>query len=176
MKFILNLFKSIVIGAWLIIAIFVTVCLLSQNQFNVSVLGDKTLLKIDNDEFDPTYKNGDLVIVKKEANKKMKIGDSVFFYNGNKENEYLINMGKITKITPVTSMETTFEINGEPFSSEYVIGREDTVTKYSHVGMVLGAFESRWGYLFLVILPTLFAFVYEIFRIVEEVKEAKKES
>jgi hypothetical protein len=42
-------------------------------------------------------------------------------------------------------------------------------------GLVLSIFESRWGFMFLVIFPTLFALVYEIYSVVEEAKSIKDE-
>ena len=43
------------------------------------------------------------------------------------------------------------------------------------VGAVLNIFSSKWGFMFLVIFPTLFALVYEIYSVVEEAKRIKKE-
>lgn len=174
MKF-LDIIKRILIGIWVIVAIFVTVCLLSYNKFNISVIGKTTLLIIDNNELKPDLKSGDLVLVKKDLDKNIVVGDKVFFYNGNKAKEILINLGDVTDKTTVNDTETTFEIEGKPVSKEYVIGKFTDSKKIAYLGLALKIFESRWGYLFLVILPTLFAFVYEIFKIVEEVKSARKD-
>ena len=176
MRFLWNFLKSIVIGAWLIVAIFVTICLLSYNEFNVSVLGSNTLLIIDNEEHEPDFVSGDLAIVKRNSDKKINVGDKVFFYNGNKANEFLINIGTVTDKETVTATESTYEIEGELVSGSYVIGKVDGTMILHHGGTVLQIFESRWGYLFLVILPVLFAFVYEIMKIIEEVKKTRKEA
>ena len=70
------------------------------------------------------------------------------------------------------SMEIDF--NDNKVSGEYVIGKQDTAKVYHGLGTVLGILTSKWGFLFLIILPTLFAIVYEIMMIIELVKENKK--
>ena len=42
------------------------------------------------------------------------------------------------------------------------------------VGAVLGALESQWGFLFLIVFPSLVAFLYEAYIVVQEVREIKK--
>ena len=153
MKYLIKVIKDLFIGAWIIVAIFVTVCLLSYNEFNIPVFGKTTLLVIDNDELEP--------------------GDRVFFYNGNKANEYLINIGEVTDKYAVTSKETTYNINNTKVSGSYVIGRVDATKISPNVGRILGIFLSKWGYMFLVIFPTIFAIIYEILMIVDASKTLK---
>ena len=114
MKYLIKVIKDLFIGAWIIVAIFVTVCLLSYNEFNIPVFGKTTLLVIDNDELEPEFNEGDLLIIKRESNKKINAGDRVFFYNGNKANEYLINIGEVTDKYAVTSKETTVGLASTP--------------------------------------------------------------
>ena len=173
MKVLGNIVKSIVVGLWLIVAIFVTVCLLSYNEFNVPVMGKTSLLIIDNEELEPDFKDRDLVIVKRESDKKINVGDKVFFYNGNKSTEYLINIGEVEDVESVTAMESTFKINGQSVSGQYVIGRVNGVSKMANFGLILSLLTSKWGFIFVVILPTLFALVYEVVAIVTEVKKNK---
>ena len=176
MNLILKILKNILIGAWIVMAIFITICLLSYNEYNITVINRNSFLVIENDELEPKYNEGELVIVKRESDKKINIGDEVFFYNGNKTNEFLINVGKVTDKREVTSTETTYEIEGAAVSGAYVIGKADGAKVMPHMGTVLSIVESRWGFMFLVILPTLFATVYEISIIVEEVKKERKGS
>jgi len=176
MNVLVKLIKNILISVWIIIAIAVTICLLSYNEFNVTVINKNTLLVIDNDELEPDLTEGDLVIAKRESDKKIEIGDKVYFYNGNKSNEYLINIGQVTDKEIVTSTETTYEIEGKAVSGSYVIGKADSATIIHNLGYVVGILQSRWGYMFLIILPAVFALVYEIILIAEEVKKTKKEA
>ena len=173
---VLKLLRNLVIGIWIIVSIFVTICLLSYNDFNITVLGKNTLLIMDNDELEPEYKEGALIIVKRQSNSKINIGDKVFFYNDSNSIEYLINIGEITDKEQVTNKETTFKIEDLLVSSEFVIGKADEVKVMNHMGTILGIFLSRWGFLFLVVLPTLFAVVYEVIMVVEEAKKKRKEA
>ena len=56
-----------------------------------------------------------------------------------------------------------------------MIGLANGAIVYHKWGKVLEILESKWGFMFLVILPTLFAIVYEVFAIIDEAREVKKE-
>ena len=166
--------RNLLIGVWIIVALFVTVCLLSYNDFNVTVLGKTTLLVIDNDELSPAYNDRDLVLIKRTTDSKIEVGDKVFFYNGDNALEYVINIEEIAEKEVVNPKETTYKIKDALISGNYVIGRTEDAKVIPNLGLALNIFTSQWGFMFLVILPTLFALVYEIITIVNEVKAAKK--
>ena len=67
MKVLKNIIVNFLIVIWLVIAIATTICLFSYNQFNISEIAGYTLLIIDNMEMEPTFKNGDLVLVSSEG-------------------------------------------------------------------------------------------------------------
>ena len=66
-------------------------------------------------------------------------------------------------------------LDGQKVSGEYIIGKLDTTKTYHGLGTLLGIFTSRWGFMFLVIFPTLFAIIYEIMLVVEARRAMKKE-
>ena len=51
-----------------------------------------------------------------------------------------------------------------------MIGKTETAKKYAGLGQVLSVLESRFGFLILVILPTLILFLYELYRVIIEIK------
>lgn len=53
-------------------AIALTICLLNYNKFKITVLNDKSLIIVKDNELEPTYKKGDLIIVTKNPNKDVK--------------------------------------------------------------------------------------------------------
>lgn len=61
---------KIVIGVLLIpyfiVAIFLTVCLLNYNDYNVTVFNNKSLIIIRDSSLEPTYKKNDLVVIEKK--------------------------------------------------------------------------------------------------------------
>ena len=162
-----NFILDLIIGAWLVVAIFVTVCLLSYNDFNVSMFGKTSLLIIDSDFMEPDYYEGDLLFIKRNNDSKINPGDKVFYYNSALTSSVFIYLDTVSAKEPVTKDETTFIIDGQRVSGEYVIGKVDSTKVYHKLGTYLAIFTSRWGFMFLVIFPTLFAIIYEIMMIVE---------
>lgn len=176
MKKIGSFIWNIIVIAWLIVAIFVTVCLLSYNDYRVIKFGSNSLLIMDSDELEPDFLEGDLLIVKKNSNNKIDIGDKVFYYNTAKNSNTLIYTGTVNDKEEITKSETTFDVDGQKVSSEHVIGKFSTVKVFHNFGTILGVFTSKWGFMFLVIFPTLFAIIYEIIAIVEAFRESKRET
>lgn len=174
MKSIGRFLLSVIITTWLIVAIFVTVCLLSYNEFKVSTFGKTALVVIDNDELEPEYLEGDLLVVKRNSNAKINVGDRVFYYNSAKNSSTLIYNGIVQEKKDIDKNETTFLVDNEKVSSEYIIGKAETSKVYHKVGAVLNIFSSKWGFMFLVIFPTLFAIIYEIVMIFESRRNIKE--
>ena len=58
-------------------AIFVTVCLLSYNEFKVTTFGKTSLLIVDSDEMEPEFLEGDLLVLKRNSDNKINVGDRV---------------------------------------------------------------------------------------------------
>ncbi len=168
-----NLILEFLIGTWLVIAIFVTICLLSYNDFKVSTFGKDSLLIIDSDAMEPEFYEGDLVIVKRNSDNKINPGDKVFYYNSALTSDVWIYLDTVTSKQPVTRDETTFVIADEKVSGQYVIGKADGVKVFHKLGTFLGIFTSKWGYMFLVIFPTLFAIIYEIMIVIEARRQLK---
>ena len=68
MKKILKILFGVFVTLYLIVAIFLTICLLSYNDYKISVIGDKSLIILEDDSLAPTYKKGSLLIVEKNNN------------------------------------------------------------------------------------------------------------
>ncbi|HQC84150.1 MAG TPA: hypothetical protein PLB45_04725 [Bacilli bacterium] len=174
MKKVLNVFKWIVIGIWFIFALTTTICLISYNDYKVTQMGKYSVIIVDNTDLEPTFNETDLLIVKKDSQKNYKVGDYIFFYNGNKTGTNYINYGEITDIQPDAEAEYAYFIGDTKVSYSDVIGLSNSTKIVKGWGIVLAIFESQWGFMFLVILPTLFALVYEIYSIVVEIKNNMK--
>ena len=171
-----NFILDVVIGTWLVVAIFVTVCLLSYNDFQVQVFEKSTLLVIDSDSMEPYFYEGDLVIVKRNSDNKINVGDKVFYYNSAMDSNVWIYLDTVQDKKMVTRDEATYTLNNEVVSGEYIIGKADGALVHHKLGTVLNIFTSRWGFMFLVIFPTLFAIIYEIMMIVAARHELKTDT
>ena len=180
MKFLLKLIKGIIIFIWALVAIITTVCLISLNEFGVTEIGKKTVFVIDDDSNEPQFHENDLIIATKLSESKYKAGDSVFYYLDNSKDSIIIKSGIVKSIDVNDSAEDTFHFLKKSITSEddtddliaysRIIGKTDEVKSYSKLGAVLNVLESKFGFLFLIILPTIFATVYEVYSIIEEVK------
>ena len=55
-----------------------------------------------------------------------------------------------------------------------MLGSADNDTKFAVLGTVLGILESKWGFLFIIVLPALLAFIYQIGVVISELRETKE--
>lgn len=155
-----------------IIAIFVTICLLSYNKYKISEFGDSALIIIDNRELEPDFKKGDLVIA--DRSYKLEKGEKVFFYDTSNP-VVTIKVAGIKDMQEITPGDITYTLEGNLIvKSEEVIGPADKVTQISKVGTILGILESKWGFLALIVFPSLIAFLYEISELFLEIKNGSK--
>ena len=158
---------GIIVAFYILVSIFITVCLVNYNDYSIITADDNSL--------NPDFKKGDLLVVKKNDNEDVKINDSIFFYN-NYKNVVSVNMAKVTNSRRINDMEYTFTVDGDyDISSEYFIGKVDTTVKYDKIGRIYDIFTSRYGYLFIFILPILCLFLYEIVAVVREFKNYEDE-
>ena len=161
---------SIIIILYVIVAIFVTMCLLTFNKYKVSQFGDKTLVIIDHDDETLKYKNGDLVIVGLTGYENAEEGDNVFFYKDNG-----IKIAEIKKKNNYGEAGITFTIDGNyQVVHEDVIGTSNNETVIGGIGGILGALESKWGFLFLIVFPSMLAFLREIKELFMELTNKKR--
>ncbi len=175
MKKVLKIVAIVFAAIYIVIALGLTICLLNYNQYNITVLGNKTFIIVRDEELKPSFEKGNLVVVQKNKNEDIKVGDEIFFYNVH-QNEVGVNFGNVVRKEKVTDTETTFIMEGDlKISSEYVIGKAETSKIYNNLGSILSFLESRWGFLFLIIFPVLLMFIYEIYVVVMEIKKPTKE-
>ena len=175
MKKFMKILLSIVIVIYAIVAMFLTACLLNYNDYKITVFGDKSLIIVNDDTLKDKYKKGSLLVVDKNG-EEIKKGDEIIFYNIY-NNQVNISIAEVTAKEKITDTETTYTIKGDyDISSEYLIGSTKNVKAYGVIGAILGLLESRVGFLIFIILPITIAFLYEIYVLISEIKQAKKEA
>ncbi|MBR3163433.1 MAG: hypothetical protein IKF17_04985 [Clostridia bacterium] len=163
--------SNILFIVYAVIAIFVTVCLLSYNDYKVTEFGNNSLLLITDNSLEPRFKKGDLVIVDKSV--KARTGRKAFFYEKG-DTQIDVKLGTVEAMEKVTETETTYTFEGSlKKSSQYVIGTVDGAKVIPTVGGILSVLESKWGFLFLIVMPSLLAFIYQITVVVTEIRESK---
>ena len=63
--------------------------------------------------------------------------------------------------------------NGSNYSMEFIAGTPEKV--YNDIGLYLGIIESKWGFLFIVLVPSFLIFVYELYSLIVEIKYGSDE-
>ncbi len=169
-----RVFFNIIFMIYLVIAIFVTVCLLSYNDYKVSEFGTVSFVIVPDNKLNPDFNKGDLAIIDKADG--LEVGDKFLYYDVYNE-QVMIRLGTINDIDDSNEFDVKYLIDDGEYeiSDEYVIGPASTATIMPNVGTVLGIIESRWGFLFLIVLPALIAFVNQIMVVATGIKQAKKE-
>ena len=170
MKKVLKVIGILLIVCYMGVALFLTVCLLNYNDYNITEIGNKSLVIVRDDDLEPNFQKNDLVVVEKNKNNEIRSGDMLFFYN-TYQNQVSVNLGKVQKTQYVNEKETTYFMDGDlGISSQYVLGKAETSKVYSGLGRTLSFLESKWGFLFIIILPILVLFIYQIYAVILEMK------
>lgn len=169
MKEKLNFARNILIILYILLIIFITICLLSYNDYKVTEFGNTTILPVIDENLEPEYSVGDLLILKKNIS-DISVGDTIFFYRST-FGTTVVNFAKVTNIEIVTTEESTITVEGDyMFSSQYLIGKASTATIVPLVGHVISLLESKYGFLFLGVLPSLIIFLYTGYTLFLEVR------
>lgn len=168
MKRILDFIKNLFIFAYILVILFITVCLLAYNDYKLTVFGDKTLVPVIDDDLEPSYTVGDLLIIKRDKIEDVKVGDVIFFYR-TRSGETTINFAPVTDLEELTATETTITVEGDfRLSSTNFIGKTESASVIPNVGRILHTLESKWGFLFLGVFPSFLVFIYTLYSVVLE--------
>ena len=163
--------STILFIVYSIIAITVTVLLLSFNEYNVSVIGDYTIYIARDDALEPEYKKGSILLIESTSDKHVNVGDEIFLYKVISSNEFEVVTRTLVQKTQQGNRIVYTVSGGENYASEYFIGKTDEVTVInSPWGTILSILESKWGYLFCIVIVSLLLFLQEVFELIIELK------
>ena len=165
---------TILFVVYAIIAISVTVLLLTYNDYNNSVIGDYTVYIVTDDSLEPEYKQGSILLIKETNDRNVEIGDKIFIYKVINSAEYeVINTTLLAKTEQ--GRHTVYVVdNEESYITDYFIGKAEDTIVIEGWGYILSLLESRWGYLFCVVVVSLLLFLQEVFELVMEIKYLNK--
>lgn len=173
---ILQAIKSFIMGVlgciFFAFAIGVTILLLNFNKYGLTQFENTTIVMVSENIASETFKKGDLVLVKAKKISELEVGEEIFVYRLIANNKVLVEIGKVGQIY-LEEDAVAFE-NGDIFSNEFIIGTGDKV--YNKVGTYLSIVESKWGFLFIVLVPCLLIFIYEIYALIVEIKYGAEET
>lgn len=167
---VLNTIKRVVLSilgiAFFIFALSMTILLLNRNKYNITEFGDTSLIIIDSEISSDKYQEGDLLLVKNIRLDRIKVGDEIFAYSVDEKNVPHVNVGIVGEVY-LDEKAIAYE-NGSGFSSEFIIGQMSK--QYPKYGTFLSIFQSKWGFLFLILVPCFLIFIYELYSLIIEIK------
>ena len=169
MNKVIDIFKKILIVIYLIFTIIMTVLLLNFNKYVVSQFDETSLVIVKKSFASETYKRGSLVVVESKKIEDYKEGEEVFVYHLDGKGGANIQLGVVGQVYPEQDAITF--TNGGTYSSEFIIGTGEQV--YSGVGTILSIIESKWGFLFIILVPNFFLFIYQLYSLIVEIKYGK---
>ena len=178
MKKVGRFIANILIVVYAIIAITVTILLLSYNDYQMSVIGDYTFIIMKDDELEEAgYPEGALVLVKETKAKNINEGDHIFLYRNISTSQFEIKYAQvIMKDTSGGEYATKYVLDGNAIvDHEDVIGTTKDIKVIPHLGTILSILQSRYGYLFLIVVVSFIAFLYEIYELIMEIKYGERE-
>lgn len=164
---------TILFVIYAIIAILVTVLLLSFNEYNCSQIGGYTVYIVDDDSLEPEYEEGSILLIKETSDKHVQVGDEIFLYKVINSQEYEF-VNKTLKEKAQQGRHIVYEVeDGENYDSTYFVGKAEDTIVIKGWGRLLEFLESKWGYLFCIVVVSLLLFLQEVFDLVIEIKYGK---
>lgn len=171
LKIIKKVVFTIVGVGYFLFALCMTLLLLNFNKYNVTQFGDTSLIIINQDVSREEYDKGDLVIVESTQVENISIGDTLFCYKVDSNGNPLLEIGNVGEVY-LEEDAISFD-NGDTYSSRFIAGKP--VKVYDDIGSFLSVVESRWGFLFIVLVPCFLIFIYEIYALILEIKYGEEE-
>ena len=147
-------------------ALCMTILLLNFNDYGVTQFGDTSMVLIKEDLSNEKYTKGDLVLVRNKRVSKIEEGDEIFAYKLDKTGTPHLEIGLVGQVYEKEDA-IAFE-NGDSYSSEFIAGEAYEV--HNDIGTYLSIIESRWGFLFIVLVPIFLIFIYEVYALIIEIK------
>lgn len=162
----------------IVYVICITMGILLRNKYGYTQIEDYTFVTMQEEtyEYIDKAKEGDLLIVR--GSKKIEVGDVIYYYV-NINNQYVVKSGTVAEMTEgeTTSLYILNDDARTTVASTKVLGKESNL--YPTWGKILDVLMSRFGFLFLVLLPIMVVFIYQIYEFVmvlkyEEAEESTK--
>ena len=153
-----KIITSILGIVFFVFALSMTILLLSYNDYGISQFGNKSLILMTDKIYSENYD-------------KVEVGDEIFAVRVDAYGNTFVEIGTVGKLYPDENA-ISFE-NGSTFDIKYVLG--EAVERHSTIGGILAVTTSKWGFLFLVLVPCFLIFIYEIYSLIIEIKYGDEE-
>ena len=174
-----EIFVSIVLWAVILLAaLFAFTTLATKDTNRVASLAGFTPLTVASDSMAPTFRAGDLIIIRKCDPSQLKQGDIITFH-AIINNEYALNTHRIAEIDTqngvrsyVTKGDNNAIADVHMISDGDIVGRY--VTRLPGLGKVVSFLSSSLGFLVVIVLPLLVFFIYQVYHLITVSIDLKK--
>lgn len=174
-----EIFISVVLWAVILLAaLFAFTTLATRDTNQVASLAGYTPLTVASDSMSPTFRAGDLIIIRKCDPQTLKEGDIVTFHTII-NNEFALNTHRITEIQDLGGARNyvTKGDNNE-LADIHMIADGDIVGKYvchlAGFGKVMSFLSGSLGFLLVIVLPLLIFFIYQVYHLITVSIDLKK--
>ena len=174
-----EIFISVVLWAVILLAaLFAFTTLATRDTNQVASLAGYTPLTVASDSMSPTFRAGDLIIIRKCDPQTLKEGDIVTFHTII-NTEFALNTHRITEIQDLGGARNyvTKGDNNE-LADIHMIADGDIVGKYvchlAGFGKVMSFLSSSLGFLLVIVLPLLIFFIYQVYHLITVSIDLKK--
>ena len=162
----------------LVAALFAFTTLATKDANNVATLAGYTPLTVASDSMLPTFRAGDLIVIRKCDPAGLKQGDIITFH-AIINNQYALNTHRIAEIQDIDgarSYMTKGDNNAIPdvhmITDGDIVGK--FVTRVPGVGKVMDFLSSSLGFLVIIVLPLLIFFIYQVYHLITVSIDLKK--
>lgn len=162
----------------LVAALFAFTTLATKDANNVATLAGYTPLTVASDSMLPTFRAGDLIVIRKCDPAGLKQGDIITFH-AIINNQYALNTHRIAEIQDIDgarSYVTKGDNNAIPdvhmITDGDIVGK--FVTRVPGVGKVMDFLSSSLGFLVIIVLPLLIFFIYQVYHLITVSIDLKK--
>ncbi len=172
------LISTVLWAVILLAALFAFTTLATRDTNQVATLAGYTPLTVASDSMSPTFRAGDLIIIRKCDPATLKEGDIVTFHTII-NNEFALNTHRITEIQDLGGARSyvTKGDNNE-LADIHMIADGDIVGKYvchlAGFGKVMSFLSSSLGFLLVIVLPLLIFFIYQVYHLITVSIDLKK--
>ena len=154
----------------LIMALFTFTTLATKNENSVSRIAGFTPLVVKSASMEPTFYEGDLIIIKAVDTAKLQKGDIITFHTII-ENVRALNTHRIEDIDDSRGYRSyTTKGDNNAIADKRVVSDGDIVGKYvtriPGIGKLINFLSGSTGFLLVIVLPMLLFFVYQIYHLI----------
>lgn len=154
----------------LLMALFTFTTLATREEQSVGRLAGFTPMIVKSDSMAPTFRRGDLIVIRECSPDTLRVGDIITFHTII-NNEYALNTHRIAEIREVGETRC-YVTKGDHNAVEdiHIISDGDIVGRYVGkvpvLGSVLEFLSGKVGFLVGIVLPMLLFFIYQVHHLV----------